>query len=384
MKSLAPVLAAVLALQGAALADVPAKPQSMIDARLSPDGKKVALISFSQGRPILYVHSLVEGVPDGKIIRPEDYSIRWVRWKDNDHLIAEIEKTAQRPAYDQRSGDYVITRLISVTASGDEMHMIGEPLGGFPNSGISVRDIPRFHPQIEGDMLSLMPGTSGRILQSVQDKVEMLGQDPQLSIYSIDVATGDHELVEKGDERIAAYLVDKNGAARLGIGHSGNETIIYARSTGGGSWHEVHRFKADAGEIFTPLAFMPSNPKLLYVLSNRGANGKAGLWSFDTASGSFADLLDAEADIAQRASVQDGVLIGYSRTDSSRVYSDPAWEADYQAVRNTMHSPDVEVVDRTADGTRALLAVRQPQKPKVWWVLDRTGKSVDLWPAAEE
>jgi hypothetical protein len=209
-------------------------------------------------------------------------------------------------------------------------------------------------------------------------------QDPVRSIYAVDVATGDHELVEKGDDRISAYLADKNAVARLGIGHDDGETLIYARSTGGGSWRQIHGYKSGDGEIFTPLAFMPANPNLLYVLSNRGPDGKAGLWSFDTASGKFAELIDAQADLSRHPSVQDGVLLGYSRTDGSHVYFDPAWQADYQAVSKTVNSSDVEVVDRTADGSRALVAVRQPQKPKVWWVLDRTGKSVDLWPAAEE
>jgi hypothetical protein len=385
MRSFGLVLASVLTLQGAALADdFRPQPQTRVDARLSPDGKRVALVSLAQGRQILYVHSLVEGGKDGKIVRPEDYSIRWVRWKDNGHLIAEIEKTDTRPYYDNRPGDYVVTRLISINADGDDVMMIGEPWGGFANPGASRVEFPKLHPQFEGDMISLMPQTPGRILQSVYDRMPVLGQEPDLSIYTVDVVTGDHELVEKGDSRIAAYLVDKNAVARLGIGHSDSDTVIYARSSGGESWREIRRIKKNEGETFTPLAFMPGNPRLAYVMSNRGPEGKAGLWSFDTVSGNFADLIDDQADISHAASVQDGVLLGYLRKDGSRVYSDPAWQTDYLSVKKTVNSPDVEVVDRTADGSRALVAVREPNKPKVWWVLDRTGKSVDLWPAAQE
>jgi dipeptidyl aminopeptidase/acylaminoacyl peptidase len=383
------VLAAVLAMVGSAQAADPAllklfaKPPATIAARLSPDGKRVALIATYQGRQVLYVHSLVEGVKDGKIVRTGDFNIRWVRWKDDQHLIAGLWKTADHLFPDSAQSQYSLTRLISVDSAGEHAVAIGEPEGGFFNKGETVSIAAKIHPQHQDNVISILPTTPGRVLQIVLDKFPRMGERLGMALYSVDIATGDHELVDKGGLKMADYVIDKDAVPRIGVEHFEHELIFSARDGREAPWHEIQRVKPSEGEFFNPLALMPDKAQLAYVLTNRAPDGREGLWSFDIGAGRFVDLIDAEADLTSGV-VEDGVLRSYRRKDDSRVYFDPAWQADYLTVRKAMKGADVRIVDRSADGSHVLLEVHQPHQPKVWWILDRTVKPLNLWPAVEE
>src|SRR5579859_882723 len=135
MKRAGMLLALVLGLAGIARAGDPpalklyAQPAAAVAARLSPDGKRVALIATFQGRQVVYVHSLEEGGKDGKIVRTSDFEIRWVRWKDNEHLIAGVVKATDRLFGDTNLSNFSVSRLAAIDASGDHVVMIGEPQG---------------------------------------------------------------------------------------------------------------------------------------------------------------------------------------------------------------------------------------------------------------
>jgi dipeptidyl aminopeptidase/acylaminoacyl peptidase len=387
------LVAAILSATGVAKAGDPppiklyAQPAAALAARLSPDGKRVALIATYQGRQVLYVHSLEEGGKDGKIVRTADFEIRWVRWKDNDHLITGVVRATDRLFGDTRLGHYAVTRLAAVDASGDHVTMIGEPPGGFPLKGGAVTgslgERPMIHPQLQDDVLSMLPQTPGRILQEAIDKVPILGTKVGPAVYSVDIATGRHQLVDPGDERMAEFLVDQKATIRIGIELDGLEQVVYSRLTPDDPWRAIHRSGPNKGEVFDPLAFVPDDPHLLYVLSNVGPEGKEGLWSFDTTTGQFVSLIDGEARLGS-AVVRDGLLLSYERKDDKTIFLDPAWQADYDLVKKAMKGGPVKLLDRAADGSRALLEVNAAHKPKVWWVLDRTVKPLSLWPAVEQ
>ncbi len=392
-RAAAVILAAAMGAAGVKAGDPPpikifATPPAAVGARMSPDGTKVAVIASYQGRQVLYVHSLVEGGKDSRIVRTGDLNVRWVRWKDDKHLIASVFKATDRLFRNSAPSAHAITRLAEMDDSGEHVAWIGEPQGGFALK--DRKDIaqmgghPMIHPQIQDEVVSMMPQTPGHILQLVVDKIFEWGTRISPALYSVDVETGKHELVDAGDERIWGYEVDSHGVARLGKGNEGLDVILYDRAAADKPWHEYHRTNPNRGEIFHPLAFVPNDPGLLYVLSNAGPGGKSGLWTFDLASRSFVKLIDEEADPVAASDVREGVLIGYTKRDGMSFYLDPAWQADFLAVNKAVKGGEVGIVDRSADGTHVLVEAYAPHKPKVWWVLDKTGKSLALWPAVEE
>ena len=364
-----------------------AQPAAAISARLSPDGTRVALIASFQGKQVLYVHSLVEGGKDGKIVRTEGFEIRWVRWKDNQHLIAGVMKATDRLFGDTNLSNFSVSRLAAVDADGEHVVMIGEPQGGFPRKDVvvtgSMGEHPMLHPQYQDTVPTVLPDQPGRILQEVIDKFPLAGTRFGPALYSIDIATGRHQLLDQGDERMAHYLLDHNNIARIGFEYDRGDEAIYDRSGPDDAWHEIHRADRNSGDIFEPLAFLSGNSSLLYVFSNKGPDGKSGLWSVDSASGRYVDLIDGEA-VLGRASVRDETLLSYERKDGSEVFLDSAWQADYQLVKKAMKGGPVRLIDRAADGSRALFEVSVAHKPKVWWLLDRSGKQLALWPAVEQ
>jgi dipeptidyl aminopeptidase/acylaminoacyl peptidase len=365
-----------------------AKIPAAISARLSPDGTKVALISSYEGSQVLYIHSLVEGGKNSKIIRTGDFQVRWVRWKDDQHLVAGIIKTTDRLFRHMVPTEHAATRLLTFNSDGDDIRMVGEPVNGFAlkdeNVTGSVAEHKTIHPQIQDEVVSMMPQAPGQILQQVLDKVPYIGSHIAPALYAVDLDSGRHHLVDHGDERIWWYRVDQNSVPRIGEGTSGLDVIVYVRDSASAPWREIHRHNPNGGEIFQPLAFLPDNPRMLYVLSSAGPDGKPGLWRFDTAANRFDQLVDDQAKLEGDILVHEGVLIGYSRKDGSSQYLDPAWQADYQMVSKAVKGRKLAIIDRSADGARTLFEMSEPHHPRVWWLLDRTTKPVSLWPAVEE
>lgn len=365
-----------------------AKIPAAVSARLSPDGTKVALISSYEGSQVLYIHALVEGGKNSKIIRTGDFQVRWVRWKDDQHLVAGIIKTTDRLFRNMVPTESAATRLVTFNSDGDDIRMVGEPQSGFAlkdeNVTGSIGERKTIHPQIQDQIVSMMPQAPGQVLQQVIDKVPYIGTRVAPALYSIDLDSGRHHLLDHGDERIWRYRTDQNGVVRIGEGTTGLDAVIYARASATDAWREIHRYNANGGEIFEPLAFVPDDPKMLYVLSSAGPDGKAGLWRFDTAAKRFDQLVDEQAQPHGDTLVREGVLIGYTRQDRSAHYLDPAWQADYQTVSKAVQGRKLSIVDRSTDGARTLLEMSEPHHPRVWWLLDRTTKPASLWPAVEE
>jgi dipeptidyl aminopeptidase/acylaminoacyl peptidase len=162
------------------------------------------------------------------------------------------------------------------------------------------------------------------------------------------------------------------------------DRLTYIRDAPGGNWRLLHRQIEGSREAFHILASVPDHPDALYILANATPDHRAGLWSIDSASGRFTDLLDDTADASGGYQVSEGKLVSYSRLDGTRHYVDPAWESDYLMARKAMQGRRLTIVDRADNGSRVLFEVSQPHYPKVWWILDRTSKPVSLWPAFEE
>ncbi len=359
-----------------------------VTARLSPDGTKAALISSYEGSQVLYIHSLVEGGKNSKIIRTGDLQVRWVRWKDNTHLVAGVIKTTERLFRNSVPSETAVTRMVTFNSDGDDIRMVGEPPGGFQlkeeNVTGSINEKRTIHPQIQDDIVSMLPRDSKQILQLVIDKIPYRNTRLAPALHEVDLETARHHLIDHGDERIWYYRVDQSSVPRIGIGTTGLDAVAYVRASLTAPWREIHRHNFNGTETFEPLAFVPDNPQMLYVMSNAGPDGKSGLWRFDTAAGRFDQLVDEEADPTTAADVREGVLMGYRLKDGSGRYLDPAWQADYKMVSKAVQGRKLRIVDRSADGLRTLLEVYEPHRPRVWWLLDRTTKPLSLWPAVEE
>ena len=355
-------------------------------ARMSPDGSRVALISSYKGRQVLYVHAIVEGEKNSKIIQLGDYQVRWVRWKDNRHLVAGVFTETERIFSNQAPAEYEVTRLMAFDANGDNIMMIGEPPGGF-NQKVTVTgsavEHRKVHPQIQDTVVSMMPQSPTEIMQSVIDEIPFRDQRNAPALYSVDLATGKHQRVYGPDPRILHYVVDRDGQVRLANGLDGLDRVFYVRSGPDNPWREVRRVKLSGDELFAPLAFMPDNPHALYVLSNRGSDGRPGLWSFDADSKQFVQMIDDQANITISPSTREGTLISYTLQDGTLRYIDPAWQSDYVSVSRAVKGKKLRIVDRTEDGAKVLLEMHEPHHPRVWWVLDRTVKPINLWPAVE-
>jgi len=384
---------AALTVSGAVMADQApvdlfAQIPAAVTARLSPDGTRIALISSYEGSQVLYIHSVVEGGKNSKIIRTGDLQVRWVRWKDDAHLVAGVIKTTERLFRRSIPSEAAITRLVTFNSDGEDIRLVGEPPGGFAlkdeNVTGSIGEKRTIHPQLQDDVVSMLPQANGQILQMVLDKVPHRDTLLAPALYEVELETGRHHLIDHGDERIWHYAVDQASVPRIGIGTSGLDAVTYVRASATAPWREIHRHNADGGETFQPLAFLPDNPQMLYVLTSAGPDGKSGLWRFDTAAGRFDQLVDEEADPNSGADVREGVLMGYRLKDGTGRYLDPAWQTDYKMVSKAVQGRKLRIVDRSADGLRTLLEVYEPHRPRVWWLLDRTTKPLSLWPAVEE
>jgi dipeptidyl aminopeptidase/acylaminoacyl peptidase len=365
-----------------------ARPPVALDARMSPDGKKIALIASNAGRQGLYIHDLEQTDKEGKLVPLVDLQAHWIRWKSNNRLIAGLIQSTDQLFPHEAARENAVTRMISVDGNGENIAFIGEPPGGFALkyqvvTGSRVEQ-KKIHPQIQDRILSLLPGDPDHLLQSVLDEIPYNDRKVTPALYLVDVITGRHQNVGSGDKRMLSFGLDSNGSVRLGYGLDGLDRLTYIRDTETSEWRLLHRQKEGSAEIFHILAFVPDHPDSLYILANDTPGHQAGLWSLDGRSGRFTDLIDPKADINAPYQVADGKLVGYSRLDGTRHYLDPDWENDYLSARKAMQGKNLAIIDRAENGSRVLFEISQPHYPKVWWILDRTTNPISLWPAFEE
>jgi dipeptidyl aminopeptidase/acylaminoacyl peptidase len=356
------VLACVLVLPSPPLraADTPVeaygKLPAVMEARMSPDGTKIAAIVPSGGSTSLTIHPL-DGSPD-TIIPADPYSVSWISWKNDNRLIAHLHRNFAGGSH--AAGE--VTRLAAIDSAGKVTDIGGGKL-------------KHFHFASQGAVIDLLPNDPNHIIINTG-----------ISVEKVDINDGSSTTVELKKLQITRWISDFDGNIRLGIARAGKQQVTYVRNTAGSELNAIDNADPTLGTPLRPISFS-QNPNVFYSQ----AVNSAGFWSayeYDIAKKSLtrevASLPDRDAELL----VRDGKLVGFIAPSEragvdKAVYLDPAWEHDVESINHALPDTLNLIIDRAADGKRVLILARSPQDPGAYYILDRHGPKAAMDPLGE-
>ncbi len=321
---------------------------------LSPDGTKLAIVAAANGNYRLMVFPVRKGAKPASVdmgpCQPDFFV-----WKTDQTLIAGLRFiTTKRTEYPS-----VERRLWAFSADLSETKdLIHAPKTGY------------FPPPSNQDrVISLLPNDPEHVL------VPLWG-----GIYLVDIHGGPlKRILETHSFGVIDWLADPQGVVRLERRIDRAKQEVITRLNPDDLFHPIFRDDLNNGTIFNAVAFSATDPKLLYVVSDR-ETGRGAIWAVDADTGNFLHVVAADDKDRVGAIVHDNRLVGYEvGLDEGRfTYLDAGWQAVFLAVKKALPDRYLRIIEQTADGAQSLIISQKGVEPSEYWVLDRSGEKVQL------
>jgi dipeptidyl aminopeptidase/acylaminoacyl peptidase len=331
-------------------------------ARLSPDGRRVALIAAVQGRQTFVIWDL-GGKDKPRVIGTGIGEPNWIEWKTDRRLIASVRVVSERGPLTRT----VDTRLVGIDADGSHV----------------VDLVQADHiPQIQDRVLSFLPDDPGHVLlelphidrftrstpsgATIQQRIE----HPE--VVRVDVHTGRTDVVVPQHGTINHWIADEQGRVRMGwtVSRDRKRVELLVRDQPQSAWRSVQTLTLNQGQQFTPLAHVSGQPDRIYVGSNL-ATGRLAIEEFSLTEARSVRTLVASANTDVMPIVRGDELVGYVQ-DRRPVYLDQALADTSRAVNAALPDSVSHIVNRSQDGRRVLLRVARGNEPEDYWLLTRT------------
>lgn len=223
------------------------------------------------------------------------------------------------------------------------------------------------------------------VIQTISDKIPgeiVIGlndRDPKLhDLYRVDIATGERHLIQK-NEGFMAFLTDDDYVVRFAFrmtADGGNEAMTPAE---GGGWEHFAKIDMEDTMTTSPMGFDRSG-RTLFMIDSRGRNTSA-LVAIDLDTGEKSELAkDPLADVSRvmvhpvEKNIQ-AVAFTYEREKWQVL--DESIASDLDRLREVADG-EIEVVSRTQDDTRWLVAYQMDTGPIRYYRYEREDKRVDF------
>lgn len=332
--------------------------------RLSPDGMSLALMA-----PVNERLSLITRKVDSLqavVLNTGDTQPDWFLWKTNNRLIASVRYSAFSGNHEYAAH----TRLAFIDADGGN--------AAYPKFEESGTGAPQFQDRIVG----LEPRKPNEILMAVAFPNNVT--HPEL--WRVDIHTGASNAIDQRQLAVQ-WFADDSGDALAVTEHRWDRKIgqdvdkkVFVREREGEPWRVIDENDQTAGHRFVPIGFAKDRPSILYVLTDLQSRWLEAR-EYDISSRTLgAVLASGEGCDAERlGSEQESVGVAAPCNSDSVHYFDPGRQHDYLVIRKALQAAQVQVIDRSEDGKRALAAARRtPAQPVSYWILDRHGDKPDL------
>jgi len=256
-----------------------ALPSTMRNARLSPDGKYLALVraQSKKGQPIVEILEVDNLTKKPHRIGADSMRITGFDWISNTDMTIGFEK------------------------------QVSKRIKGF-NQGASKSKLARFSmddkkfEELTDDtssitMVNTLPNDNDHVLMRYFKFVENESVRAP-SFYKVNLQNGSRKLVLKGNREHFGHQFDSDGNPRLVFTRSSDnqETIVHHRPPGGTGWTEIARVNRDSFDRFQPAGLIENDPNNIYVLANNG-HDKVGLWKYNIQTKSFGELVHRRDDV---------------------------------------------------------------------------------------
>ena len=310
--------------------------------RLSPDGKWLSYLAPDEGVLNVWVAPSADPKAAKPVTKDRGRGVRRYRWA----------YTSQHVLYLQDKGGDENWRLYSVDLeSGKELDLT--PLEG---AQARIQHVSHKHPK--------------EVLVGLNDRNKKFHD-----VHRIDVTTGKRTLVQRNDE-FGSFVTDDELAVRMAskpTDDGGEELLVRDKKAGWTTWAKISM----EDSLNTGVADFAADGKAIYMIDSRGRD-TAGLTKVDLATKKSEALADdTQADITQVLvhPTSKKVQAAAAVYDHKRWFIlDPTLKDDFAKLAK--ESPgDVDVVSRTLDDRRWIVAYNVDTGPVRYYLYDRDAKA---------
>jgi dipeptidyl aminopeptidase/acylaminoacyl peptidase len=204
--------------------------------------------------------------------------------------------------------------------------------------------------------------------------VAVNNRDPRLhDLYTVDLITGAHELVEKAPENTVDWVVDNALSVRFAVTFADDGGQVWLRpGLEHGAWDAAITFSADDALTSSPIGFTTDN-QTLYLQDCRGRDTTA-LYTLDLANGGKSLIAqDHAADLADvliHPTTKLVQAVSFNRLKTDWVILDESVREDFKTLAS-LGRGDVKVVSRSKDDKTWLVLLAADDGPNKYYLYKR-------------
>jgi dipeptidyl aminopeptidase/acylaminoacyl peptidase len=314
-------------------------------ARLSPDGTKLAYLAPSDGKMSVFVRTI--GKDDDRLVAHDPARpIPWIGWQgDGRHVL-----------YLQDAGGNENYHLFQINPEGGAVREL--------TPGENVRCTP----------LAIDHRFPFEALLTLNERNAAL-----MDACRLDFRTGTISIEAENPGDVIAWLADHNFAVRAAVAQRADgASELRVRDDAHGPWRVLDTIAAEDG-IPQPVTFSPDNGSL-YVIGAKDANANR-LVKYDLSTGAYTVVLeDARYDVSTvyaDPATDEIVAVAVLRERLTWEVLDPAYERTFEAL-GKLCDGDFTIEDHDAKGTLLIVQYRCDTAPSHYFLFDRANEQGTL------
>ncbi|MFO1012917.1 MAG: alpha/beta fold hydrolase [Caulobacteraceae bacterium] len=352
--------------------------RSLLDAAISPDGKRVAALHEQKdgtGRAaFIRILNADNIAADPKRVVLGDVDVEAIAWANDERLLVWVthDRVERYTAGLNRLADidkFHIRRAMTISADGSSIAML---LG-------DDRTAQKYNEDL-GVVIDWMPSDPRHILMRVGDY-----RVGRWAIYKVDVYTGASDPFEIGDVRtVNWWSVDGHPFARWDMSDNGGSIFdLFVRPQGETSWTFARRVRRD--ELNKPdfdIVAATSEPNVMIAQAVGPSDRARVLRKFNIKTLQLGEVVSSRTDRDVMGAFADtgGRLVATAYVDDRVVYDfvDPGMEAPMRAVNGAFaNEANVRLHDLDSRRQKLVLSASGPRVEGGYFLFNRETKKLD-------
>lgn len=341
------------------------------DARISPDGKHVALGCSPNGAPAVCIYALVGDSKPRLFQIADDQRLNGFYWGSDDHLIANIEYYDRMQTVDGLIG-YDIGRLISYSMKTGKSRMLMGQAGNYFNL-TNVNSICDVKPNKV--MMELRVRANAADYRSAR-RAHRLDANLRTALYAVDLNTGKMKVEETANASVWTYILDKTCKPLV------REIYNDIRQSYAIQMNDDKRVVYELEDVTVKPMYVvglsPDNADLYMRVDHADMRG---MYKMSLADGTLTPVKIDVVRLGNPSAIKDrytDTIVGYSYTNdlTEQMFVDPDFKAVHDSLSAALVGQTVSITSWTRDRQMMTIASEAPGQPAAFYLYDASDQSV--------
>ncbi|WP_209348005.1 alpha/beta fold hydrolase [Pontixanthobacter sp. CEM42] len=326
-------------------------------ARISPDGKWIAMRMTLDDRPNLALFNADTKKPYRRIAMPEDVELKWFRWAGPKRVLFAVSSSTGLEGRKRR-----FSRLYSLDTDTGERLFIGRNGQG-----------------LYGDDLIHVAPDGSFVLLAIQKNIYNW---PQVMRFPLD-RKSNGENVQGQKRNVLDWWADNEGVVRVGGGWVNNRYRVYYRSSEDDGFDQIGKLAADSAEMESwQVSSLTAGSDIGYVIQKTDSGRKA-LLRYNYATQEVVDTVyeNPQWDVNDAYFDRDNtpIAVSYTAEADEIEWLDPDLATLQGKMSSALPEGNARIVSRADDGSRMLIWAGNAGDPGAMYIFTPATKKVDLF-----